>query len=59
MKEKMILVRQNLIFKILLYAICLALISFYLYVFYLGFHPQVSDLYRAFYIEHSISQWPE
>lgn len=45
--------------KLLLYVPCLILIAFYLYVLFLGFHPQVSDQYRAYYIDHTISAWPE
>lgn len=59
MKEKMTSIKQNPVCRILLYMVCIVLILFYLYVFYLGFHPQVSELYRAFYIDHTISQWPE
>lgn len=45
--------------KYLLYVPCALLIMFYLYVIFLGFKPQVSDQYRAYYIDHTISQWPE
>lgn len=51
-------VKNNPVFKALLYVASGCLILFYLYVIYLGFHPQVSDEYRAYYIDHTISQWP-
>lgn len=47
------------VLKILLYVPCLLLIAFYLYVLILGFHPHVSDQYRAYYIDHTIPVWPE
>lgn len=50
--------QDNRIIKGLLYAVSGCLIIFYLYVFYLGLNPQVSDQYIAYYIEHTISQWP-
>ena len=45
--------------KFLLYIPCLMLIAFYLYVLILGFYPQVSDEYRAYYIDHTIPAWPQ
>ena len=45
--------------KAVLYLCCILLTGFYLYVMFLGFKPQVSEQYRAYYIEHTISQWPE
>lgn len=50
--------KNNLVAKVLLYAASGCLVLFYLYVIYLGFQPQVSDEYRAYYIEHTISHWP-
>ena len=50
--------KDNPVVKALLYAVSGSLIVFYLYVIYLGTDPQVSDEYRAYYIEHTISQWP-
>lgn len=51
--------KDHIIIKVLLYMASGCLIAFYLYVIYLGFHPQVSEQYRAYYIDHTISQWPE
>lgn len=44
--------------RYLLYVPCGLLIAFYLYVIYLGFNPQVSDEYRAYYIDRTIDKWP-
>ncbi len=43
--------------KGLLYVPCIGLIAFYLYVIALGFYPQVSEQYRAYYIDYSVSMW--
>lgn len=51
--------KKSLVINLLLYMASGCLILFYLYVIYLGFNPQVSDQYRAYYIEHTISQWPD
>lgn len=51
--------KNCILIKTLLYLACACLILFYLYVIYLGFEPQVSEQYRAYYIDHTISQWPE
>ncbi len=45
--------------KFLLYIPCRMLIAFYFYVLILGFYPQVSDEYRAYYIDHTIPAWPQ
>lgn len=49
--------KYKLVLNIILYFLCVLLTGFYLYVFYLGFHPNVSDQYRAYYIDHTVSQW--
>lgn len=51
--------KSNPVIKALLYAASGCLIIFYLYVICLGFKPQVSEQYRAYYIDHTISQWPD
>lgn len=45
--------------KVILYLACVAFIAFYLYVLYLGTKPDVSDQYRAYYIDHTVSEWTE
>lgn len=50
---------NNPVFKGLLYLLCAVIIGFYLYVFYLGTKPEVSDQYRAYYIDHTVSEWTE
>ena len=50
--------QKNIIFKIILYVCCAGMAAFYLYVFYLGFHPQVSDDYRAYYIDQTVDERP-
>ncbi|MEZ3462208.1 MAG: hypothetical protein K1W23_08645 [Lachnospiraceae bacterium] len=50
--------KDNPVVKALLYAVSGSLIVFYLYVIYLGTDPQVSDEYRAYYIDQTIPEWP-
>lgn len=45
--------------KILLYLICAGIIAFYCYVLYLGTKPNVSEQYRAYYIDHTVTEWTE
>ena len=51
-------VNSNKIVKTLLYMACACIVAFYLFVIYLGFQPRVSEQYRAYYIDHTISRWP-
>ena len=41
----------------LLFIVCCLLASFYLSVIYLAFHPNVSFLYRAYYIDRDLKYW--
>lgn len=43
---------------ILLYALCVLLVVFYLLVFWWGKHPQVGMEYRMYYLTHELSDWP-
>lgn len=49
--------KDHIFMKIVLYLCCAGMAAFYLYVFYLGFHPQVSDEYRAYYIDQTVEEW--
>ena len=51
--------KNCILIKTLLYLACACLIMFYLYAIYLGFNPQVSEHNRAYYIDHTNSQWPD
>lgn len=56
---KHIFSQDRLWIKALLYLACASVIAFYLYVLYLGTKPDVSDQYRAYYIDHTVSEWTE
>jgi hypothetical protein len=41
----------------ILFIVCCLLAAFYISVFYLAFHPNVSFLYRAYYIDKDLKYW--
>ncbi len=49
---------KKTVLKILLYSACAGLIVFYAITLKIGGNPDVSENYRAFYIDHTIDEWP-
>lgn len=44
--------------KIVLYAVCVLFVVFYLLVFWWGKHPNVGIEYKMFYLTNELSDWP-
>lgn len=50
--------KGHTVVHILLYALCVLLVVFYLLVFWWGKNPQVGMEYRMYYLTHELSDWP-
>ena len=51
-------IMKKTVLKILLYSACAGLIVFYAITLKIGGNPDVAENYRAFYIDHTIDEWP-
>ena len=43
--------------KFILYLLCAGLVGFYIVTFFIGRNLNVSEQYRDFYIDHTVTKW--